>query len=55
MALNNEPRKMISNDILHPCLALDLQVEFLEVRLRIFLLKEMLECKMVSVHNDLGV
>ena len=58
LALNNKLEEMINNNIFAPCLVLNLQVELLEeqdppneARLGIHLVKEMLECCMVSVHN----
>ena len=60
MVLNNEPRDMISHDILSSRLVLDLHVKLLkrqnspdEATLSILLLKEVLECRMVGVHDDL--
>ena len=61
-AFNNKPGEMINNHIFSPCLVLDLQVKFLqkenkldEARPRILFLKEMLEGRMVDVHNNLRV
>ena len=60
LVLNNELGEMINNIIFNPSLVLHLQVELLkeqdrpnEVRLGV-LVKEMLECDMVNVHNYFG-
>ena len=61
LALDNEPGEMISYHIFDPCLILNFQIKLLEQQkpshkagFGIFLLKEILECRVVSVHNDLG-
>ena len=60
VALNNESGDMINYDILSSGLVFDLQVKLLEqqnpsdeTRLSILLLEELLECRMVGVHDDL--
>jgi len=60
VALNNKLGEMIGHDILSPRLVLHLLIELLvqqnppnKVRFRIFLLKEVLEYRVVGVHGDL--